>query len=256
MTSSFGHYEHRESIFRNTHHSAKYHIGMTKIVINMFVSIIIPTLNEEATISSLLQQLQSYRQQGHEVIVVDGGSNDNTVLISKVLADNVIQSDAGRAIQMNSGAAQAHGDALWFLHADSILPDNATEIIQQALEDNDWGRFNIKLSGTHILFRLIEKMMNLRSCICGIATGDQGIVVKKQKFEQIQGYPNIPLMEDIELSKNLKLISKPVCIKEILTTSSRRWEKKGIFATVLLMWKLRFLYWLGVSADKLVKQYK
>lgn len=222
----------------------------------MFVSIIIPVLNEEASIKDLLHQLQTYRQQGHEVIVVDGGSNDNTCSISKPLSDKVITSESGRALQMNNGAAHSENDILWFLHADTLISDKAIEKIQQALNENDWGRFNVKLSGSNILFRLIEKMMNVRSCLTGIATGDQGIFVKKYVFNTVNGFPNIPLMEDIEISKKLKLISRPICIKEILTTSSRRWEEKGILSTVLLMWKFRLLYWLGVSADKLAAQYK
>ena len=222
----------------------------------MFVSIIIPVLNEEASIKDLLHQLQTYRQQGHEVIVVDGGSNDNTCSISKPLSDKVITSESGRALQMNNGAAHSENDILWFLHADTLISDKAIEKIQQALNKNDWGRFNIKLSGSNILFRVIEKMMNVRSCLTGIVTGDQGIFVKKHVFNAVNGYPNIPLMEDIEISKKLKLISRPICIKEILTTSSRRWEEKGILSTVLLMWKFRLYYWLGVSADKLAAQYK
>ncbi len=222
----------------------------------MFVSIIIPVLNEESSIKDLLHQLQTYRQQGHEVIVVDGGSNDNTCSISKPLSDKVIISESGRALQMNNGAAHSENDILWFLHADTLISDKAIEKIQQVLNKNDWGRFNVKLSGSNILFRVIEKMMNVRSCLTGIATGDQGIFVKKHVFNAVNGYPNIPLMEDIEISKKLKLISRPICIKEILTTSSRRWEEKGILSTVLLMWKFRLLYWLGVSADRLSAQYK
>lgn len=222
----------------------------------MFISIIIPVLNEEKAIQALLQQLQACRQLGHEVIVVDGGSTDDTVLIAKPLVDKIIQSGTGRADQMNSGAVEARGDVLWFLHADTIIPHNALEPILQAMKNNNWGRFNVKLSGSPVLFRVIEKMMNARSCISGIATGDQGIFVKKHHFELAKHYPNIPLMEDIELSKKLKKISWPVCLKEELITSSRRWEQNGILSTVLLMWRLRFLYWLGVSAAKLARQYK
>ena len=222
----------------------------------MLISIIIPVLNEEGSINNLLQQLQTYRQQGHEIIVVDGGSTDRTISISGSLSDKVIQSSSGRASQMNSGVAQSSNDILWFIHADTVLPDNALENIQQALTKSDWGRFNVKLSGSHVLFRLIEVMMNMRSCLTGVATGDQAIFVKRNIFESVNGYSNLPLMEDVDLSKKLKKLSKPNCLKEVLTTSSRRWEEKGIFSTVLLMWKLRFLYWLGVSADKLVEQYR
>lgn len=222
----------------------------------MLVSIIIPVLNEEDVIGSLLKQLQSCREQGHEVIVVDGGSSDKTSLIARPLADIVIHSEPGRAVQMNAGAVKARGDVLWFLHADSVIPENALLHILQALNSHGWGRFDVKLSGAHFFFRVIETMMNLRSCISGIATGDQGIFVKKNYFDLIGGYSIIPLMEDIDLSKKLKTISQPVCIKEKLTASSRRWEKKGILATVLLMWRLRLLYWLGVSATKLSVLYK
>ena len=222
----------------------------------MFVSIIIPVLNEEDSIKSLLEQLQGYRKQGHEVIVVDGGSIDKTISISELLSDKVLTSPSGRAVQMNIGASQAQHDALWFLHADTITADNAIEDLQQALTSHDWGRFNIKLSGENILFRVIERMINLRSCFSGIATGDQGIFVKRSLFELVNGYSELPLMEDISLSKKLKKVSKPVCLKDKLTTSSRRWEKYGILSTIFLMWKLRFLYWLGVSADKLAAQYK
>lgn len=222
----------------------------------MHISIIIPTLDEEASINQLLQQLQTYRQQGHEVIVVDGGSIDKTISISKSLIDKFISTEPGRAKQMNIGAEKSSHDILWFLHADTFLPENAIEPIQKTLINYDWGRFNIKLSGSNSLFRIIEKMINLRSCFVGIATGDQGIFVKREVFNKVRGYSNIPLMEDISLSKKLKKISKAVCLKEELVTSSRRWEKNGILSTVLLMWKLRLLYWLGVSADKLVVQYK
>lgn len=232
--------------------------GIISIFKIMNVSIIIPTLNEEIAITHLLQQLQSCRELAHEVIVVDGGSKDQTVSVAESFADKVIQSEPGRALQMNKGAAQASGDVYWFVHADTVLPDAALVIIQAHLKDkkNAWGRFNIKLSGSHFMFRIIERMMNLRSCISGIATGDQGIFVKRTIFEQVGGYAVLPLMEDIELSKKLKKISPSVCVKNVIITSSRRWEEKGILRTVLLMWRLRFLYWLGVSADKLARQYR
>lgn len=222
----------------------------------MPISIIIPALNEEKSIKALLQQLQIYRQQGHEVIVVDAGSHDETVSISSSLADKVITSDVGRARQMNKGVAESKNDVLWFLHADTSISENVIETIQESLNKYDWGRFNIKLSGSHLLFRIIEKMINVRSCFSGIATGDQGVFVKRKIFESIGGYPEIPLMEDVALSKKLKSISQPICIKEALTTSSRRWEKNGIIKTVLLMWYLRFLYWMGVNPNKLAKLYR
>ena len=221
----------------------------------MFISIIIPVLNEEQNVKALLQQLQIYRQQGNEVIVVDGGSDDETVSISKPLADKVITSDAGRAKQMNKGVAESTNEVLWFLHADTSIPENVIETVQESLIKNDWGRFNIRLSGSHFLFRIIEKMINIRSCLSGVATGDQGIFVKRKTFDSTGGYSEIPLMEDVALSYKLKAISQPVSVKETLTTSSRRWEKNGIIKTILLMWYLRFLYWIGVTPDKLAKLY-
>ena len=221
----------------------------------MSVSIIIPVLNEEKSIRAVLERLQPFRRQGCEVIVVDGGSEDQTCVLAHGLADKVVSSAKGRALQMNHGAANATHDVLWFLHADSLAPDSAIEKIESSLANRDWGRFNVKLSGSHRFFRIIETMMNLRSCITGIATGDQGIFVKRDAFFSVNGFPDIPLMEDIELSQNLKKSSKPACLKDKLITSSRRWEKKGIVSTVMLMWKLRFLYFIGVTADKLARQY-
>lgn len=231
---------------------------MTPTTPTTLISIIIPVLNEEDSIKSLLQQLQRYRQQGHEIIVVDGGSHDKTVANSASLSDKVILSEPGRATQMNQGARQASQEILWFLHADTTPSEYSIDRIHQALviNDIDWGRFNIKLSGRNILYRVIERMINLRSCFSGIATGDQGIFVKKKTFEKVGGYSNLPLMEDIDLSRKLKKLSPPFCIKEKIMTSSRRWEQYGILATMLLMWRLRFLFWIGVSADKLAAQYK
>lgn len=222
----------------------------------MPVSVIIPVINEEKNIRSCLDALQLYRKQGHEVIVVDGGSEDQTCNIAEALADKVVKSEKGRAKQMNNGAVIANHEALWFLHADTLITENAISKIETALVNNDWGRFNVKLSGSHWLFRIIETMMNVRSCMTGIATGDQGIFVKRDIFKSVKTYSEIPLMEDIELSRKLKKISRPVCLKEVLTTSSRRWEEKGIMQTVFLMWKLRLLYFMGVSAEKLAQHYK
>ena len=222
----------------------------------MNVSVIIPVLNEEQTIRTLLQELQSCRQQGHELIVVDGGSSDKTMLVARELSDKVISVNKGRATQMNAGAAQAKNEILWFLHSDTKISGEEIKIIQSALKDKVWGRFNIKLSGTNVLFRVIETMINIRSCITGIATGDQGIFVKRDIFESLNGYADIPLMEDIDLSKKLKTITRPLCLNDVIVTSSRRWENKGIIATVLLMWRLRFLYWLGVSPVTLAEHYR
>ena len=222
----------------------------------MKVSIIIPVLNEAEHIADTLKSLDAYRRQGHEVIVIDGGSNDDTVSITQQYADKVLHSDVGRAIQMNSGIDEALGDALLFLHADTRLPGDAVSKVINAIEDGYfWGHFNVRLSGKHFMFRIIERMMNMRSCITGVATGDQAIFVGLESIEIVGTYPQLPLMEDVVFSKRLRKLGWPACIKQQVVTSSRRWEDKGILRTMLLMWRLRLLFFLGVSADKLARQY-
>ena len=223
------------------------------------ISFIIPCLNEEKNIHATLLPLQSLRQCGHQVILGDGGSTDNTRNIASPLCDKIINCEKGRALQMNSAAEFSSGDILCFLHADTLAPENIDTLISDALANskNSWGHFNIKLSGKHWLFRIIESLINIRSCISGISTGDQGQFVYRSVFNKINGFKNIPLMEDIELSKCLKQKSRPACItKQPLITSSRRWEKYGITRTVLLMWSLRLKYFLGVPAEQLAKRYR
>ena len=223
----------------------------------MKVSIIIPVLNEAEHIAGTLMSLASYRSQGHEVIVIDGGSSDDTVSISEQYADRVLYSVTGRAMQMNSGIDEASGDVLLFLHADTRLPADAVAKLIHAVEDGYfWGRFNVRLSGKHFMFRIIERMMNLRSCITGVATGDQAIFVSHESIEIVGDYPRLPLMEDIVFSKRLLKLGRPACIRQQVVTSSRRWEDKGILRTMLLMWRLRLLFFLGVSADRLARQYR
>lgn len=219
------------------------------------ISVIIPTLNEAASIEATLTDLKPLREAGHEVIVVDGGSNDTTIELASRLADRVIQSSAGRAIQMNRGAAAASGELLWFLHADTRVPAEAASILQQAAGEGDWGRFDVRLSGKHPLFRLVEEMMCLRSRLTGIATGDQGIFVRQQLFRRAGGFPEIPLMEDIALSKILRSIHRPLCLRQRLETSSRRWEERGIVKTILLMWRLRLAYFFGADPVELARRY-
>ena len=223
------------------------------------VSVIIPVLNEAPGIAATLGPLQEARADGHEVILVDGDSTDGTPELARSLADLVLTGQAaGRARQMNRGARAASGEVFWFLHADTIAPVDAIGNITAALADGRhcWGRFDVKLSGSSPAFRIIEKAMNLRSALTGIATGDQGIFVTRRAFETIAGFPEIPLMEDIELSKGLRLQSKPACLGTKLVTSSRRWEQKGILRTVLLMWRLRLAYFLGAAPEGLAEQYR
>ncbi|MFZ1642645.1 MAG: TIGR04283 family arsenosugar biosynthesis glycosyltransferase [Candidatus Contendobacter sp.] len=221
------------------------------------IAIILPVLNEEAHITPCLTLLQPLRRQNCELMVVDGGSNDRTVALAEPLADRVITGPRGRAAQMNAGARQAHGDILWFLHADSRLPPNAVTHIRAALArpDRHWGRFDVRLSGRHPLLRVVETSMNARSRLTGIATGDQGIFVRRDLFERIGGYPAIALMEDIALSRLLKRQGWPVCLRQRLTTSSRRWERDGILRTILLMWRLRLAYFFGADPDQLARIY-
>ncbi len=220
------------------------------------MSIIIPVLNEEDTVVSTLLHLQDARKHGHQVIVVDGGSHDDTVARTHGLVDQILKSKCGRAFQMNTGAEHADDEVLLFLHADTVLPDSGCSIITRVIgEGREWGRFDVRLSGKSWLFRVIEKMMNWRSCLTSIATGDQAIFVRKSLFWEVGGYPGIKLMEDVVLSQKLRNHSKPVCLKACVTTSSRKWESNGILRTVFLMWRLRLMYSLGVPADKLAKQY-
>lgn len=221
------------------------------------ISIVIPVLNEAAVLPACLLALQPLRRQDGELIVVDGGSTDATVTIAKPLADRVLTTQKGRAVQMNAGARAACGDILWFLHGDSLPPPNAAVLIRSALAGSDhcWGRFDVQLSGNRPLLRVVETLMNHRSCLSGIATGDQGIFVRRAVFVQVGGYPAIPLMEDIALSRVLKRLGRPVCLHQCLLSSSRRWEQRGIWRTIFLMWRLRLAYFLGADPARLARIY-
>ncbi len=222
----------------------------------MKLSIIIPTLNEAEKIADFLQPLQVFRSNGHEVILIDGQSDDGTSVIAKPLVDNILVSARGRAVQQIAGSRAATGDIYLFLHADTLLPRFADKVIRHAVNRGyEWGRFNIQLSGQHWLFRIIERWMNWRSCLTGIATGDQAIFVTRELYQSIGGMPDIALMEDIEFSKQMRSSSRPCCCKTPVISSSRRWEQKGIIKTVVLMWSLRFQYFLGVKPEKLAKKY-
>jgi rSAM/selenodomain-associated transferase 2 len=223
----------------------------------MKISIIIPVKNEAENIGRLLCELQTYRDKGHQVIVVDGGSTDNTVMIAKPLSDTLVQTLPGRSHQMNAGATLAQGEVLWFVHADSVLPKRADEHIINAVTTgtHTWGRFDVSLSGHQRLLRVVETMMNIRSRLTGIATGDQGIFINRKLFETAGGFPDQRLMEDVALSKILKRYQAPFCLNQKLETSSRRWEKNGIMRTIFLMWRLRLAYYIGVPADKLALYY-
>lgn len=221
----------------------------------MRLSIVVPVLNEAQDIAAFLAPLQALRELGHEVIVVDGDSSDSTADTAHPLADHVVASPRGRAIQMNCGARIGSGDALIFLHADTQLPDNAPGLIEKALMHHAWGRFDVKIAGRSGWLSVIAAMMNLRSRFTGIATGDQAIFVRRAAFDAVGGYPDQPLMEDIELSKRLKRIGPPACLRARVATSGRRWDRHGVRRTVLLMWRLRLDYWRGVPAERLAARY-
>ena len=223
----------------------------------MHLSIIVPVLNEAAGIGATLQALAPLRARGHEVIVVDGGSGDCTVQLAQAGADRVLAAPRGRALQMNAGAAAAQGSALLFLHADTLLPVAADSAIQQALTAGArWGRFDVQISGGAWLFPLIAALMNRRSRLTGIATGDQAIFIQRSLFTQLGGYAQQPLMEDIELSRRLRAVAPPACLRQRVLTSGRRWQQRGVWRTVWLMWRLRWRYWRGASPDVLAQAYR
>lgn len=221
------------------------------------LSVIIPALNEAGRILICLEALAPLRARGAEVIVVDGGSMDATAQLAQPLCDRVLKSAPGRARQMNAGAREATGSMLLFLHADTLLPSDADLLIKQGLEKGAlcWGRFDVALSGPHPLLRMVEAMMNSRSRITGIATGDQAMFMTRDAFETVGMFPAIALMEDVEMSARLRKISRPLCLRARVRASARRWERDGIVSTILLMWRLRLAHFLGADPEKLAKRY-
>ena len=224
----------------------------------MRLSIIIPTLNEAEAIEALLGSLQALRRQGHELILVDGGSADATVERASRLVDTLLTAPRGRASQMNAGASVARGDVLLFLHADTRLPDNGARFVLGELTrtGRDWGRFDVRIAGGSPMLRLVGWMMNQRSLLTGIATGDQAMFVRRSVFVEAGGFPSIALMEDIVLSVELKRRSRPVYLRNKAVTSGRKWEKNGLLRTIVLMWWLRLRFFLGASPDALARRYE
>lgn len=219
-------------------------------------SVIIPALNEADYIGATLERLQPARARGHEVILVDGGSDDDTCGIAAGAVDRVLQCGANRGAQMNHGAQAARGDILVFLHADTLAPGDFDRILdERGASGNAWGSFDVRLSGSHIIFRCIERMMNLRSRLTGVVLGDQAIFTGRRLFSRLNGYAEIPLMEDIELTRRLKTVSSPIRIGQPVVSSSRRWEQHGIARTVLLSWQLRCCYAIGADPRKLAGKY-
>jgi rSAM/selenodomain-associated transferase 2 len=215
-----------------------------------------PMLDEAAEIEAALQALAPYRWRGVEVIVVDGGSSDGTPELARPLADCVIAAPRGRSLQMNAGAAAAQGDVLLFLHADTRLPDNADRLLLDGIARSGraWGRFDVCFDSGSLL-ALIAVMMNARSRLTGIATGDQALFVTRAAFESAGGFPAIALMEDVALSARLKRSGRPLALRAHVTTSARRWRAHGTLRTVLLMWRLRLRFFLGADPATLARVY-
>jgi rSAM/selenodomain-associated transferase 2 len=221
----------------------------------MRLSVVIPALDEADGIEEALTSLAPLRARGVEIVVADGGSSDATVALACPLADLVIAAPRGRGAQMNAGAAASDGDVLLFLHADTRLPHDADALIGDGLLRSGctWGRFDVRIAGVHPLLPIIAAMMNLRSRMTGIATGDQAIFISRAAFGA--GFPEIALMEDIAMAKRLKRMGRPLCISSPVVTSGRRWEEHGVMKTIVLMWCLRLAYFLGANPARLARSY-
>jgi rSAM/selenodomain-associated transferase 2 len=221
------------------------------------LSIIIPTLNEAARISAALTALEPLRERGAQIVVVDGGSVDATLALIEGRADCIVESTRGRATQQNAGAARATADVFLFLHCDTRLPVDADHLINAALHNTraQWGRFDVRFDDERWMLRVVAAMMNWRSRWTGIATGDQCLFVRASAFRGVGGFPSIALMEDVALSALLKRASAPVCLRTPVVTSARRWQMRGVWRTIFLMWWLRLAFALRVSPDRLARWY-
>ena len=224
------------------------------------LSIVIPALNEAADIEAVLHALQPLRARNIELVLADGGSRDRTAALARPWVDAAVDAPRGRALQMNAGAAQARADVLLFLHADTRLPPLADVLVLQAVNRRGggacWGRFDVRIEGRPWMLRVVAWLMNLRSRLSGIATGDQAIFVTREAFEQVGGFPVQPLMEDVEISRRLKRLGRPACLNARVCTSGRRWEQRGVWRTIVLMWRLRWRYWRGESPARLAEAYR
>ena len=222
----------------------------------MKISVVVPVLNEEACLPDLLLRLRQSVSPTVEVLLVDGGSTDQTAALAEHAGFSVIQGGRGRARQMNLGATFASGEILLFLHADNILPgDWQQALTTQLIQPVCWGRFDVRIQGKSAMLPVIASFMNLRSRLTGIATGDQTMFMTRKAFQTVGGFPDQPLMEDIEMSKRLLCLSRPACLASRTTTSGRRWETRGVWTTILLMWRLRWRYWRGQLPSELAKDY-
>jgi rSAM/selenodomain-associated transferase 2 len=221
------------------------------------LTIVMPALDEAARIAGSLAALAPLRAQGVQFIVVDGGSRDGTLRRCEGAADVLLTAPRGRARQMNAGARAAAADALLFLHADTMLPPDALALVADALAHHAWGRFDVRIAGRSRWLPVVAALMNIRSRLTGIATGDQAMFMRREVFDAVGGFPDQALMEDIELCKRLRHhAGAPACLRAKVITSGRRWDERGAWRTIVLMWRLRWLYWRGVSADRLAAAYR
>ena len=225
------------------------------------LTVVMPVLNEASGMAAALAALAPLVNNGAQVVVADGGSTDATTAIAAAArspAITVVHCGKGRAVQMNAGAAQATGKALIFLHADTVLPPNAAALVQNALANGQhvWGRFDVRIEGQSNWLPVVSALMNLRSRLTGIATGDQAIFMTQAAFTAVRGYAAQPLMEDIDMSQRLLKLSRPACLLQKVVTSGRRWDTRGAWRTIVLMWRLRFAYWRGTPPERLAQLYR
>lgn len=219
------------------------------------LSIVVPVLNEATHLPEALRALQPLRAQGAQLVVVDGGSSDGSPALATPLADRVLMAPRGRATQMNAGAAACTSARLLFLHADTRLPPGAMDAVMDALATHTWGRFDVRIDSPRATLRMVSFMMNLRSRVSGIATGDQAIFVRREAFDAVGGFEQVPLMEDLLLSRALRRLGRPACLRLRVRTSARRWEQGGVWHTIALMWRLRLAFFLGAPVDDLAQRY-
>ena len=225
-----------------------------------WLSIVMPVLDEGPQLAQRLAALQGLRRCGVELLVVDGGSTDGSLRIAQARADRVIAAPRGRARQMNAGARVAAGTVLLFLHADTQLPADAIPAIAAAISDKrafgrGWGRFDVEIDSRRRLLRCVATAMNLRSRLTGIATGDQAIFASRALFDALGGFADIALMEDVDWSRRAKRLQRPVCLRQTVRTSARRWEQGGAWRTIALMWRLRLAYFFGADPQRLARRY-
>ena len=219
--------------------------------------IVVPVLGEGLALAERLRALRPLRERGAELVLVDGGSTDATWAVACAHADQVLLAPRGRASQMNAGArAPGRFEHLLFLHSDTQLPVDADRLIDTALAaSREWGRFDVRIAGAHPMLRVVERMMNLRSRLTGMATGDQALFMTRQVFERLGGFSDLPLMEDLELCRRLRRVSAPACVRTPVLTSARRWEQHGVWRTIALMWRLRAAWFFGAAPQALADRY-